>query len=514
MDLTLERLQSLRAVSQVQKLENLKFVHGGDSGLPFPDGHFDAIVVNGVLEWMPENMKGDPRAVQINFLKEASRVLRPGGVLYLAIENRFAARYLARREDHVGLYWSSFLPRRLSDVYSRIVRGKPYRTYTYSRRGYRRLFKDAGFAVTRILTPLPNYRYPRRIEHVERDCDWLDDSPGRRFRNRLAHSFSMLVSHSGDSEYRLARILEPLQEHLQTKGLRCDRYLLQKCEAVLFLRDAEQRQYVARLPYGPRQALRTQKNATALRLLNKTKMSLEIQFPMLMHEGRIGLDYISVETLVAGTDLRPLVTTDRWDVIRDVVTGFIVPFGLHGLRTASDIRHPLEEARRSAATVADHLLDRHVRREFEDVAAAIIATAAAEPIPTTWAHGDFNLGNCLWDSSLSRLSGVVDWDQMCLDALPGWDLIALFSSIRRRSQAPQPHAIADIAANGLNAREQQLWEEYWSGLGLTPLPISLMLGTHWIATLRHGFLHSYRHLNRNWIERSLRPAVAAFREAL
>src|SRR5262249_26055064 len=49
-------------------------------------------------------------------------------------------------------------PRKVADLYSHMMRGKPFRNYTYSRLGYRSLLKSAGFATADFWGFIPDYR--------------------------------------------------------------------------------------------------------------------------------------------------------------------------------------------------------------------------------------------------------------------------------------------------------------------------------------------------------------------
>ena len=133
-------------------------------GSPFPENSFDAIVLNGVLEWVPSFHEGDPWRIQNNLLKTCQRLLRDGGKLLLGIENRIGLPYwFGVPDEHTRLKWITLLPRRLADRLSRKKTGKPYRNYTHSRRGLRTLLRSSGFSETTFHIPFPNYRTPDRI---------------------------------------------------------------------------------------------------------------------------------------------------------------------------------------------------------------------------------------------------------------------------------------------------------------------------------------------------------------
>lgn len=76
--------------------------------LPFSDEEFDVVISNHVIEHVGE--EGDQRA----HLEEVRRVLRPDGLGYLAVPNRWMMV-----EPHYGLAFLSWLPRRFRSPYLR-----------------------------------------------------------------------------------------------------------------------------------------------------------------------------------------------------------------------------------------------------------------------------------------------------------------------------------------------------------------------------------------------------------
>jgi SAM-dependent methyltransferase len=91
-----------------------RLVSGVD--IPFEADSFDVVLTNHVIEHVR------PPAAQLHHLREIHRVLRPGGVAYLAVPNRW--RFY---EAHFRLWFLSWLPSRLRDAYVRLAgRGSRY----------------------------------------------------------------------------------------------------------------------------------------------------------------------------------------------------------------------------------------------------------------------------------------------------------------------------------------------------------------------------------------------------
>jgi SAM-dependent methyltransferase len=82
------------------------FVNGLGEQLPFHDECFDVIVMNQVIEHVAD---------QGEVLREASRILRVGGALYIACPN-----YLRFYEPHYKIRWFPLLPKRLGRLYLRL----------------------------------------------------------------------------------------------------------------------------------------------------------------------------------------------------------------------------------------------------------------------------------------------------------------------------------------------------------------------------------------------------------
>jgi ubiquinone/menaquinone biosynthesis C-methylase UbiE len=154
-----QRIDFQRIRQEQENIKNIHFVRSDWLRLPFQDNYFDVVCANGVLEWVGlSDYSKNPRDLQIEFLKELQRVLKPDGCLYIGVENRFGFGSFIGNIDHSGLRFTGILPRKISDIivklssasgkyrqHSEMGKWPDYRTYTYSLRGYRDLLKEGDF---------------------------------------------------------------------------------------------------------------------------------------------------------------------------------------------------------------------------------------------------------------------------------------------------------------------------------------------------------------------------------
>ena len=185
-DQTYDSLNFLKSRSSEEGLENIHLVQDDIREVKFKD-IADYAIVNGVLEWIPEKSeviveeylgkKGsklknstkavtlkNPRDMQIDFLKKVHESLNTDGQLFLAIENKLNYAYLMGRSDpHVNLKFTTFLPRSISNIISRIFKKKDYRTYIYSFAELKNLLKEAGFQQIEDYCCFPMYHFPSLV---------------------------------------------------------------------------------------------------------------------------------------------------------------------------------------------------------------------------------------------------------------------------------------------------------------------------------------------------------------
>lgn len=95
-----------------ETVENYSFQVVRDTTLPFPDNSFDVVISNHVIEHV-----GNEQA-QRHHLSELRRVLKPDGVGYFAVPNRWMLV-----EPHYKLAFLSWLPHKLRSRYLKLFKG-------------------------------------------------------------------------------------------------------------------------------------------------------------------------------------------------------------------------------------------------------------------------------------------------------------------------------------------------------------------------------------------------------
>jgi SAM-dependent methyltransferase/thiamine kinase-like enzyme len=166
LDATYARIQFFRKWLEMEGKKNIVPIFGSITDLPF-DHNVDVLLLDGVFEYVGTfEVAKKVEDAQLDVLKEAHRALSKRGVLVICIENRFSPVLLPKK-DHSGLYFTNFFPRRLANICTRLLKKKPYRTYTYDYWRYIHLLTEAGFKETRIFGCFPVYRFPRYTYSLE-----------------------------------------------------------------------------------------------------------------------------------------------------------------------------------------------------------------------------------------------------------------------------------------------------------------------------------------------------------
>ncbi len=112
--------------------KSFKFQIVKNETLPFKKNSFDIVISNFVIEHI-ENPK--------KHLKEVYRVLKKGGICYLSAPNKWFPK-----EPHYNLFFLSYLPQKLSNLYLKILKkGEKFDISPKSHKEYHNLIKSSGF---------------------------------------------------------------------------------------------------------------------------------------------------------------------------------------------------------------------------------------------------------------------------------------------------------------------------------------------------------------------------------
>ncbi len=158
MDIALRWLVVARKRLHEHAVANVTLICAGAERMPVPDATFDAVLGIDVLDHVY-----DPPAV----LREIERVLKPGGLCYLLVPNRFGFG----PDPHVRLWWVGWMPASVRDRYVRWRRGTSYHPIRpMSVYRLRCWLSRTSLRVDRITAPSFRARSDLRIRGLDR---WL-----------------------------------------------------------------------------------------------------------------------------------------------------------------------------------------------------------------------------------------------------------------------------------------------------------------------------------------------------
>ena len=459
LDLTWERLQFAKErFAKVNPRDRISLVAAGDGPhLPFPDSHFDCIALSGVLEWIADDFDVDapgsrvskalrmlmsffgesnPRRTQLRFLKELRRVLKPGGQLFVAIENRWNHEYFAGRPDHhSALRYAALLPRFAANVYSIARSHRPYRTYTHSLPGFRKLFAAAGFAYQEFYGLSPGYSGLREIIPAGTDQPfWKADRPaalGERARRSryFVPAFGIVArDHVQPSPALLGRILGEI-EHALTAGpiaLR-DCIVSGKDKAVLRGTIGEV-PIVIKLPADQRAYAGEENNWRTLTALRHRAELADLVPKPLARGVYQGAAYYA-ESAVRGRPLGDQPQSLSRDTAAGIVSALLAKLHSQPNETA-ELTHDSEPYRALIAEPMARLTQSGADPARCDVLEQRLRAALAG---RRWqiglCHGDFSRSNIFVADD--EISGIIDWEYSTERGLPVLDAMSYVESMQR-----------------------------------------------------------------------------------
>lgn len=398
-DLTLERVQFLMLRARELGLDNVCAIHGGDGPhWPFSDGAFDLVILNGVLEWLAHGKsESNPRDVQLQFLAEAARVLRPDGRVYVGIENRYGKDYFfGKLEEHARLPFVSLFPRWIADLYARAKSGRPYRTWTYSRWGLASLLRDAGFRHQSLLLPIPDYRDFYRIVDGDSNASinaYLSESPKKRavrilhgatLIRHLAPSFGMVGSKTSPS---FSPWLLRLTQHVPTlHHSTVEKYLVTATDTVVAWLRTSENAFIVRMPLNPAAYEACVHNEAVTKQVN------EGWLPRPAGSGQFEGSHYFIESVLPGHP----------------ISAATIPLAMEFLLTLRSVPVAARSLEEYLRGVTAKLLPFFIEPSaLSDLSWYVMEQISKRRIAPVLTHGDYWRGNILADRG--RITGLVDW---------------------------------------------------------------------------------------------------------
>ena len=197
----------------------------------------------------------------------------------------------------------------------------------------------------------------------------------------------------------------------------------------LIVRIRADRSYVAKLPLRPVTEPRLRASAHTLDALGRASWMtsfLSERCPALVLTGTASGYFYSVETAVSGQDGATILKSGGGTADELIVSAEAFLSKLQRASMGStEARHRWEEHFDPAVERVAQIARRAGSAQaFDRLVSEIRMCLSTRPIPTVYSHGNFWLGNALFDAD-HTLTGVIDWD--CADpcSLPALDLIYL-----------------------------------------------------------------------------------------
>ncbi len=147
----LSKKRATAAALRCRHRENLEIIVGNLNDIEFRE-KYDYITLIGVLEY--QNAFTDSANPFADFLTKIKSLLKPGGRLLIAIENKYGLKYWCGAvEDHTGLPFDGINQYQIGDHAAR----------TFSKEELSRLITESGFGASHFYYPLPDYKLPTVI---------------------------------------------------------------------------------------------------------------------------------------------------------------------------------------------------------------------------------------------------------------------------------------------------------------------------------------------------------------
>jgi aminoglycoside phosphotransferase (APT) family kinase protein len=282
--------------------------------------------------------------------------------------------------------------------------------------------------------------------------------------------------------------------------------------ATCVLSDEDRPRFVARIPLSGRSLRRCEENATVLaRLRACPRVPAELTDRIPRSAGRIDVagQSVFVETAVPGA---PEPGGSRRRRVR-------------ARRAALEFLTSLHVAGRDEVLMDDALFEDRIGHYCDRLEAAFPAPTQRDALRRTrdrlgaglvgrrWPlvpeHGDFHLGNCLFDAD-SRLTGVVDWDLGACPGMPVLDVLHALVTTERTGRLDGRTA-AMLLREGLPADATAEVRAYGRSLGVENGPMSIWTLVYVVVKLLVPAITREGASRDQWITTVVEPTLEELR---
>lgn len=535
MDTTYPYLKWIKAYAKNENVQNIIPVQGGDyPHLPFKNGYFDAVTMNGVLEWVGQSFQGDPYHSQMMLLKEVARVLKPAGCLYIGIENRLSYKYFkGRPEGHIKMRFGSLLPRHATRILLKLLRNKDYKVYTYSMAGYRNMLRKAGLEHAVFLAPIPHYSliakfmpisdFSRRKLLEPLRFDYSNAKQRLLMNSPLAHfvaSFSILSSPSPQKSNMLKDILKfILSKNFGANIGDTNRITLLKIKTrgrlILRLNLNTLGSYFLKIDTSAdskRNMLRSNRMLSGLRESKTISEELKKILPGIIDFGEFGGHVYLLEREVRGSSGEDMVHEPRKrDILIRNTLNFLKMFHKDtGTSRAVDDQLFDEYFRRPISNIKKWMKEDERKRYaawFEDIERMFYDDLKGQNLIFVMRHGDFVPSNCITEDD-GRIKAVLDWEFAQEKDLPLLDLISFLSRAFRPTTMKRKFPNASFPGYPQEFFSPYITDityEYLAALNIPKTVYKNLVFMWWVKHLEDWFA-TYRYLSE-WKNERIFPII-------
>jgi len=161
----LEKMHLIKEITKQENRNNIQHVATNIFDDVFENKQFDFIILNDILELVNVIPKDTVSFdIQQKIFQIAYNLLKPGGILYIGVENKYGLKYiLGEKDDHTGLDNFVYLNNNSIESFYKSVTTNHSSSLTQSKKNYEKMLEISGFENIDFFASLPDFKLPRLI---------------------------------------------------------------------------------------------------------------------------------------------------------------------------------------------------------------------------------------------------------------------------------------------------------------------------------------------------------------